>query len=80
MDIIEAIPFPMKMFKKTVSTSQTSDMIWNYLHFWLLLLLSTNVIIHQSKTVKTILQCLSTGSSLVHGATVYTEAISQELG
>lgn len=52
MDIIEAIPFPMKMFKKTVSTSQTSDMIWNYLHFWLLLLLSTNVIIHQSKTVR----------------------------
>lgn len=44
-------PFPMKTFKKTLSTFQTSDMIWNYLKIWLLLRLNTNVIIYQSKPV-----------------------------
>lgn len=66
----------MKTFKKTLSISQTGDRIGNYLHFWLSFLLSTNVIIHQSKTI---LQCLLTSSLLDRGATVYSEAISQEL-
>lgn len=70
----QSCPFPMKTFKKTLSTFQISDMIWNYLQIWLLLLLNTNVIVCQSKTI---LQCLSVRSSLLEGATVYSEATSQ---
>lgn len=47
----QSCPFPTKTFKKTLSTFQTSDMIWNSLQIWLLLRLNTNVIIYQSKPV-----------------------------